>query len=64
MNERDALLFAAAVVQNLNKMDAWLCSVPHGQYETYSPHTPEHAKLLLLDALALTLEEGDWDDKS
>lgn len=34
---------ATKIVLALYDDDAWLCSIPHGQYESYSAYTQEQA---------------------
>jgi hypothetical protein len=42
---------AALIVDALYRADAWLCTIPHGQYETYSPYRKERAVQLVVNAL-------------
>lgn len=34
---------AKDIINELARFDAWLCSIPHGQYETYVPHKEDRA---------------------
>jgi len=45
---------AERIVELLHAADASLCSIPHGQYESYNPHRQERAVQLMRDALART----------
>ncbi|WP_414683579.1 DNA translocase FtsK [Microbacterium sp. CFBP9023] len=45
---------AERIVKLLYDADASLCSIPHGQYESYNPHGRERAVQLMRDALART----------
>jgi hypothetical protein len=43
---------ATALINALYKSDAWLCSIPHGQYETHDPYRKQKAIDLMREALA------------
>jgi hypothetical protein len=45
---------AEVIVDLLYDDDAWLCSIPHGQYETYVPHRKEDAVRKVREALGKT----------
>lgn len=41
---------AERIIEALYKDDVWFCSVPHGQYEGYVPHSRERAIEKLMEA--------------
>ena len=45
---------AERIVDALYDSDGWLCSIPHGQYETYVPHRKEDAVRKVREAIAKT----------
>ena len=49
---------AEQIVDALYTDDARLCSIPHGQYETYVPHRKEDAVRKVREALTRTERKG------
>jgi hypothetical protein len=43
---------ASRIVQALSARDAWLCSIPHGQYEHHEPYSAVQAADLVREVLA------------
>lgn len=48
---------ATRIIESLSSDDAWLCSIPHGQYETHVPYSKAQAIEKVRDALREV--EGD-----
>lgn len=46
----DAL--AMKLIKRMRDNDAWLCSIPHGQFETYTSHSKDRAEGILRAALS------------